>query len=110
VSEHCVMYVLYICLIMIIKSWLYLVMEIITKVMSARKGKRTMSKYKESIRKYITSQFDDIIEEAKAELAAEEDGEQSANSLKEIQNLKDTMSRVLEVQLDGLTGEMFSNC
>ncbi|KAF6028010.1 OS9 [Bugula neritina] len=78
-------------------------MEIITKVMSARKGKRTMSKYKESIRKYITSQFDDIIEEAKAELAAEEDGEQSANSLKEIQNLKDTMSRVLEVQLDGLT-------
>ena len=83
-----------------------LVLKLLDETMTKNKGKDAVSNYKETIRNYVKEQFDDIIAEAKTELG-EETGENSEG--KEVDQLKDAMSSVLDNQLDALEGIKFIN-
>lgn len=66
----------------------------------------TVSKYKETIRSYISTQFDDIIEEARQELEAS--GEEVGDALGDLEELKRSMSGVLDTKLAELEGSILT--
>lgn len=66
----------------------------------------TVSKYKETIRSYISTQFDDIIEEARQELEAS--GEEVGDALGDLEELKRSMSGVLDTKLAELEGSFLT--
>lgn len=65
--------------------------------------KDIIGKYRENIKHVISSQFDDIIEEAQKDL--EKSGEDVSDAMKDVQQLKKLMTQVLESKLDELEGE-----
>ncbi|XP_067932110.1 protein OS-9-like [Watersipora subatra] len=74
-------------------------LELLQETMRENTGKDAVSTYKETIKKYVSSQFDDIIAEAKSELGVDEEGTIDSE---DVEKLKGVMSSVLESQLDGL--------
>ena len=70
-------------------------------------SKGTVAAYKENIRQYLTEQFDEIIEDARKEI--EESGEGVGTALADLQQLKQTMSAVLDAKLDEVEGLLSKN-
>ena len=84
-----------------------IVMKMLQEAMK-QSSKGTVAAYKENIRQYLTEQFDEIIEDARKEI--EESGEGVGTALADLQQLKQTMSAVLDAKLDELEGLLSKDC
>lgn len=84
----------------------FTVLATLAEAMRDNAGQHTVGRYKETIKSYVSAQFDDIIEEARSELA-EAGEETTGDSVEEMQRLKSAMSSVLDKQLDSMAGNGF---